>query len=447
MKKINFNIILFILTLFIFGAFNLASFGNSDTAELENRSLSSKPNLTLDKLFSGEFTREYEDYYSDHFMYRDRLVKISSAVNEVKGIGNNEAQIISHRGDNTAEANLELEVEENRNTTKSETKDSNSDTKENYPQDKDKKDNQTQNPSSKQPSKENSGTKIGKMLILNDKAMEIYTFNNNESKFYAGVINDFEDKLEHKVRVYSLLVPTQVEFIENEKYKTISSSQKNVIEYINKSFNENIIPVNAYDVLSQNKDKYLYFRTDHHWTALGAYYAYTAFAETADETPVPLEQYEKSKVDNFLGSTYSATLNKKLQNNPDTIFFYKPFTKHEYKVYYEGPLKMNLLDMNHANKKNKYRIFLSGDRPLGKIVTEVKNDKKILVVKDSYGNAFVPFLLPHYNEIYIVDPRQFKHNIIEFTKENGIQEVLFLNYVPASNMRNFSNLIVNLMNK
>jgi hypothetical protein len=106
---------------------------------------------------------------------------------------------------------------------------------------------------------------------------------------------------------------------------------------------------------------------------------------------------------------------------------------------------MNVLDMTHADKKNKYRIFLSGDRPLGKISTEVKNEKKILIIKDSYGNAFIPFLIPHYEEIYIVDPRQYKSNVLKLIKDNGIQEVLFLNYVPAVDMKNIIDLIGKMM--
>lgn len=190
-----------------------------------------------------------------------------------------------------------------------------------------------------------------------------------------------------------------------------------------------------------NRDKYVYFRTDHHWTAQGAYYAYIAFCDASGEVPVSLEKYGTGKVEGFLGSTYSATLNNKLKNNPDTIHYFRPFAKHEYNIYYEGAMRMSLLDMSHAKQKNKYRIFLSGDRPLGRIVTENQNNKKLLVIKDSYGNAFVPFLLPHYKEIYVVDPRQYKKSTIGLIKDKGIQEVIFLNYVPATTISEFSDLI------
>jgi hypothetical protein len=119
--------------------------------------------------------------------------------------------------------------------------------------------------------------------------------------------------------------------------------------------------------------------------------------------------------------------------------------KNEYNVYYESPIKMKVIDMSHADKKIKYRVFISGDRPLGIIKTEVENGKKLLVIKDSYGNAMVPFLLPHYQEIFVIDPRQYNKNVFTLIKENGIQEVLFLNYVPILSEYGFSDLIVKMM--
>jgi hypothetical protein len=274
--------------------------------------------------------------------------------------------------------------------------------------------------------------------------MEVHRFNKNTSLEYANTINTFAKKATG-VKVYSLLAPTQIEFIENAKYKNLSSSQKETIDFIYRNLNQNISGVDAYSPLKENCNKYIYFKTDHHWTAVGAYYGYTGFMNTIDEKPVHLEKYETEKVEGFLGSTYSMTLSSKLST--DTIWLYKPFTKHEYYVYYQGPMKMNVLDMAHASQKNKYRIFLSGDRPLGKIITEVKNGKKIAVIKDSYGNAFIPFLIPHYEEIYIIDPRQFKSNVIDFLNKNNIDEVLFLNYVLATENTDFVNLIKGIMNK
>jgi len=121
--------------------------------------------------------------------------------------------------------------------------------------------------------------------------------------------------------------------------------------------------------------------------------------------------------------------------------------KSEYNVWYEGPVKLKVIDMYHATQKNKYRVFISGDRPLGIIKTEVSNGKKILIIKDSYGNAMVPFLLPHYEEIYVVDPRQYGKNIFNLIQDNEIQEVLFLNYALIVGDNSFADLIIKVMNQ
>ena len=73
---------------------------------------------------------------------------------------------------------------------------------------------------------------------------------------------------------------------------------------------------------------------------------------------MPLEQYEVDKVEG-LGSTYSATLSDRLTKNPDTVYLYQPFVEHQYFIYYEGPVEMNVIDMSRADEDNKYRIFLT----------------------------------------------------------------------------------------
>ena len=169
--------------------------------------------------------------------------------------------------------------------------------------------------------------------------------------------------------------------------------------------------------------------------------------QTKNETPISIDRYEKDKVSPYLGSLYSTTLSKKIRENPDTIYLYKPFINHEYNIYYTGAIKMDVLDMSQAETKNKYGIFISGDRPWGKITTEIKNGRKIVIIKDSYANAFVPFLIPHYEEIYVVDPRQFTLNIYDFIKNNEINEVLFLNYILVTDYKDFTDLLIEMSNR
>jgi len=241
------------------------------------------------------------------------------------------------------------------------------------------------------------------------------------------------------------LAPTSIEFIASPKYKTLADSEMDAIDYVYEKLGEGITSVDAYTPLSEHRDEYVYFRTDHHWTALGAYYAYTGFEQASGLEHISLSDYQSEKIEPYLGAAYRSTNSIALKNHPDSFIFYQPYLSSEYYVYYEGSVKLNVLDMAHAANNNKYGIFLSGDRPLGKIITPIKNGKKILIVKDSFANALVPFLIPHYEEIYILDPRQYQKNIYKLIDENGIQEVMFLNNAMILGGNGFMDLVNKVM--
>jgi len=282
------------------------------------------------------------------------------------------------------------------------------------------------------------------VLIYKDSAYALFPFSQDSANYYVKTLHEFQQEAGDEVTVYSMLVPTNTEFLQEEKFQALTDSQKDAIDYVYAKL-QGVVPVDAYTPLKEHCNEYVYFRTDHHWTALGAYYAYTGFAKAAGFEPVSLDRYQTETIEGYIGSMYETTGSSNLKRNPDTITVYQPFTKNEYHVYYSSAIKMKVIDMSHADKKVKYRVFLSGDRPLGIIKTDVGNGKKILVIKDSYGNAMVPFLLPHYEEIYVVDPRQYENNIFSLIRNNGIQEVLFLNYVPILSYYGYIDLVVKIM--
>ncbi|NLO40568.1 MAG: hypothetical protein GX115_14005 [Ruminiclostridium sp.] len=298
-------------------------------------------------------------------------------------------------------------------------------------------------PTSK-PARDDEGKTIGKVLIYKDAAYALFPFSQDSANYYVKTLNQFHQQAGEGVKVYSMLAPTSMEFLKEEKFQELTDSQKDTIEYVNARL-KGVVPVDAYTPILEHSDEYVYFRTDHHWTALGAYYAYTGFTQAAGLEPVSLDKYQTDVIEGYIGSMYETTGSSNLKRNPDSITVYKPFTENEYNIYYGSAIKMKVIDMSHADKKIKYRVFLSGDRPLGIIKTDVANGKKILVIKDSYGNAMVPFLLPHYEEIYIVDPRQYEKNIFSLVQNNDIQEVLFLNYVPILSYYGYIDLIVKVM--
>ena len=181
---------------------------------------------------------------------------------------------------------------------------------------------------------------------------------------------------------------------------------------------------------------------------MGAYYAYQAFCEQAGLTPVALEEMEMRTREGFLGTFYTQTGDQVLQQNPDTLNYYIPNVAYEnwirMKDQPESFTKLNGIFGEMASATNSYSIFLYGDFPLEKIATENHNGRKIVVVKESYGNAFVPFLVPHFEEIYVVDQRYFQTSLVDLMEENGITDLLFLNNIFAANTPYHISCIENL---
>jgi hypothetical protein len=404
--------------------------GSTLISETENRALAPYPALTLQSLKSGQYFRQLENYTADHIAYRDSIVGLSKNLTSWYGLKREQAPIIVASGANNTGAVQGADPSEISLSMHGPAPSSNVTEEAGIPS--------PPPPSSKPDTEvaamkqESQGHVLGKVLITGDKAMNLFSYRPAAGEAYAAVIQRFHASFEgtsppQPMNISVLLAPTAIEFVESAQLRKLSDSQQSAINEVYGKLGPSIRTVDAWSSLSQHKDEPLYFRTDHHWTATGAYYAYDAFIHSLGLTPVELSQFPTETVSGFLGSLYSATLNKKLEKNPDTIQLYKPTVPHEYVVHYSGPLKMSLLDMNHANKKNKYRIFLSGDRPWGLIKTETPGGRKLAVIKDSYGNAFIPFLVQHFSEIYVIDPRQFTDSLPEFLVKNDVHDVLFLN--------------------
>lgn len=424
MSKAKINVAIFIAIILVFAILNMVVPKDQEASASENRDIPLSPKFTIAKLLSGDFFQEYDNYVADTFIFRDKFIDSSRKIKELYGVKGEEAvQIYSTNGVNVADKIK-----------------TGSDTDEKADGDKG-----SANSSEKGETKEEElvqNQNFGQILMVKDSAMEVNTFNEAASKSYAASINFIEEQLSDDINVYSMLVPTQIEFTTKKAYKDLSYPQNESISFVNGQFNDHIIPVNVYDNLKAHANEYIYFRSDHHWTATGAYYAYQEFAKAIGDKPESLSKYDKVKIPDFLGSLYRATLSEKLSNNPDTITVYKQSTKHKYVVYKPAEKSIeNVINMSFQhNKDQKYAVFMSGDYPLAKITTKGNKGKKLVVIKDSYANAFIPFLLPHFEEIYIVDPRMYEGNLIELIQDNNINNVLFLNYVLVNRYDGFSKL-------
>ncbi|MGG0662979.1 DHHW family protein [Viridibacillus arvi] len=286
-------------------------------------------------------------------------------------------------------------------------------------------------------SKNTTAEKSGSIITLGDRAVEIFYGNESNAERYTNAISSTKQALGDQVEVYNMVVPSSVEFALPQKYQNMSKSQKPVIDKIYDNLDSKVKTVDAYKALEKHKNEYIYFNTDHHWTSLGAYYAYEQFAKEAGFQAKSLNEFKKYSKKDFLGTLYTQTQDTKLKENADVVDYYKIPVDYDVFRYDKGkedtPVSSTLY-ADYVNGVNAYSLFLHGDFPMIKIQNnDSNNGKKLVVVKESYGNAFVPFLIPHYDEIYVVDSRYYNSSLKKLVNEQGVKEVLFINNIFAAN--------------
>ena len=192
--------------------------------------------------------------------------------------------------------------------------------------------------------------------------------------------------------------------------------------------------VNSYSEIYSHRKEYLYFKSDHHWTQLGAYYAYRAFAESVGLTPTPLSDMRYEVInDDFQGSMYSFTGDARVKSFRDTVEVHYP-TKDATMTVTRRDGTTQTYDRLIIPEYGSYLSFIASDNPFTVInVPSNPQDRSILVMKDSYGNAFVPFLAEHYGNIIVIDPRYCDENIAETYKNYGLTDILFVGNIQSHN--------------
>ena len=180
-------------------------------------------------------------------------------------------------------------------------------------------------------------------------------------------------------------------------------------------------------VLAAHTDEAIYFRTDHHWTADGAYYAYTAWAESAGWTPLSPERFTRITVsDHFLGTLYSKA-NWPLQAADSLVAYRRPEDAACRRTTDGGKIWSASLYAEEAlDTKDQYTYFLGGNQPLTEIQTGVRNGRTLLLIKDSYAHAMAPFLACHYETILAVDLRYYRSNLLSLMESHNVTDLLFL---------------------
>lgn len=217
--------------------------------------------------------------------------------------------------------------------------------------------------------------------------------------------------------------------------KLNSVDQAFTLEEMHRQLNDNVIAVDTVSALQAHNSEYIYFRTDHHWTALGAYYAYAAICEELGMEPAELSDFTLSDRGDFKG-THSSKVARPQKLKIDNLIAYVPPQEIAASVVYEwGSKEVPLLkDIPDEKIFSKYLTFLGSDYELMALVNEeIQDDSTCLVVKDSYGNAFAPFVTQNYHTVYVMDYRSFhRGSLSKFVEEYNVDDVWFIPYMIAT---------------
>ncbi len=277
------------------------------------------------------------------------------------------------------------------------------------------------------------------VYIYDKAAYELFLGDDTTAKRYADCISDFKTLVGDSMTVYNMVVPSHIEFsvpkkiTQSEDVK--SNSQTKNLKAIYEGYSEDVIGINCYNELSEHFKEYLYFNTDYHWTGLGAYYGYKAFCEQTDQRVLNLSVCTENTIEGYEGSMLYCDTG--LYENLDTVYFWTfPYstyamrtdsmrqTPYETSVYFEG----------ETSGPYSFGVFIWGDCPLFvEYNKDITNEKKILVVKDSFGNPMVPYLTANYQEVHIIDYRYYEGNLKKYAQENDIKEILFVNGISNAN--------------
>lgn len=359
----------------------------------ENREAAKMPALSAKSVFSGSFARDFSAFVDDKIALRSFFTSLNKELNSKKGIKTPAGRLVVTDSDiGTGEE------------------------------------------------------KKSEFLIVNNQVFELFSKDTHLADEYADAINHYAKNLDPSINLYFALIPTAVEF-QDAIYSNLQDSQKEIIDYVNSRLDSRVKTVDMYSSIQNHKDEYVYFRTDHHWTQLGAYYGYEALCSAADISAADKNSFPKEDISSFLGSLYTQTAAEELQNSPDTLEWYDTTYDNCIDIFmrnYDGGI-MTYNSPVFDKNEDDYRFFLSGDNPL--VCLTNKNNpegKTLVIIRDSFANAFAPWVIRSYSRVILVDPRSAGLDFNNILNEFQPDDVLIMNYVFSTAFNGYSALLSNL---
>lgn len=405
-------------------------------SEAENRKLTKFPEFTLSAFLKGDYTAQITTWYADTYPLRDPMIATSHKLDSMRGFGAKASPIRP-----SSEIPTDMTPEE----------------LESYMQALENR--ETDSETGKNPEKETEPDPTGQVIenryVVEDGSFELFYFNQEVSTQYALQIRKAASKLKGTAKVYDVVIPLRYSlYLSPELQKSLGvSDAEAAISYIYQMIGDNAVTVPLYSLFKEHKDEPLFFRTDHHWNGPGAHLACSAVLEAMGKAAIPLSSYRDSRqIEGFLGSLYNdAGKPESMSRHPDTVYAYVPNATNDITHYHDGNVYTNYGIISGVGATwNKYLTFLGGDFALSHIHNPTLTDgSSVVLVKESFGNAFAPFLVDAFEDVWVLDYRFFPmfndQTLDEFVKEKNIENVIFLNNLIATSasarVSNLSSLI------
>lgn len=374
----------------------------------ENREPAKLPHVSSETLISGEFASGFDSYVNDNIGYRGSLTSLSDDLKSYFGFTPRlVGKVISSTSDIGTEETLETSL-----------------------------------------------------MLLNGRVMEMFSKKPEVEAEYAKALNNIASILPENVKMYSMLVPTQLEFAQ-PIYRNAQDSQQQCIEDINSQLSASIVPIDVYgklktaeDARDDGSDDNLYFKMDHHWTMDGAYCGYEAFMDKTGAQILPKDDFELKEGEDFYGTLYLKAKSDMEEPEPEKLYYYDVESVGNFDVvmrvvYDDGTEKeygenAPIFD----STKEGYLFFLGGDQPVIEITNNNKKDgKTLMIIKDSYANALVPWLINNYQKVVLIDPRSFKGTLQKEFERYQPDELAVVNYVFTTTFSDYCTLLNRIATK
>lgn len=364
-----------------------------DSILAENREPQGIPEASVQNLISGKFSADFDAYINDNIGFRGTLMNVSNKLRSYTGYTPKEVgKVILTNSDIGTGETLE-----------------------------------------------------GRLDLYDGRIMEMFVAKPDVGQKYAETLNSIRAALSQETNMYSLIIPTQLEFSDSP-HRSEQDSQKETIDAINGAFN-GIISVDVYSKLAEHKDEYIYFKTDHHWTMDGSYYAYQALCEATGVYEMPKSHFTQLENGTFYGSLYEKAKSELSNQEKDTVYYYDIAANNDISIKMRGEDGVTEYGIGspvfHTERQN-YSIFFGGDNPLMEITNNSKPDgKTLMVLKDSYANALLPWLINSYKTVIVIDPRSFGGEVLDEIERYNPDDFAVINYVFSTTYSDYCDMLAN----